>query len=165
MVGPDLKQDASLCPVRSLKLYIKGTKARRGNISQLFITNNLKGPARPAHVNTISSWVKSVVAHAYSVEENSNGPLLHRATHEIRAQAASYALYANVSIEQILKTCRWAQHSTFTHFYLREISGQQNGLLVLPPLMAAGTVVNTRRATIKGRGRKESERSSPTATR
>ncbi len=61
---------------------------------------------------------------------------------EIRAQAASYSLYSNVSVESILKQWRWTQHSTFTRFYLREVVGQQGELVVLPPVMSAGTVSN-----------------------
>ncbi len=73
----------------------------------------------------MSVWIKSVIARAYEVDKDNPGPLLFRVTHEIRAQSVSYARYANVSVEQIVKQCRWVQHSTFTNFYLREVAGQQ----------------------------------------
>ncbi len=115
-VRPDLTKDALLCPVRCVKNYIKRTENRRGALRSLLITCNIKGPVREAHPNTISAWIESVIARAYEVDKDNPGPLLFRATDEIRAQSVSYAWYANVSIEQIVKECRWAQHSTFTNF-------------------------------------------------
>jgi len=56
------------------------------------------------------------VAHTYSIEENSNDPLIHRATHEIRAQTASYALHTNTYIAPMLSSCRWSQRFEVTHF-------------------------------------------------
>ena len=154
----ELDEQSILCPVRATKWYLRRTKSIRGSIKHLFLTNNLKGLVRAIHKNTLSGWIKRVIAQAYEVEENNKGPLLNRATHEIRAQAASYSLYANVSVENILRQCRWAQHSTFTKFYLREVAGQQGELMVLPPVMSAGTVVNDRKKKKKKKKRGDEER-------
>ncbi len=61
---------------------------------------------------------------------------------KLKAQSVSYAWYANVSVEQIVKLYRWTQHSTFANFYLWEVTGQQAEMLLLPPLMSAGKVIN-----------------------
>ncbi len=154
----ELEDQSVLCPVRATKWYLRRTKSIRGSVKHLFLSNNLRGKVKAIHKNTLSGWIKRVIAQAYEVEENNKGPLLNRATHEIRAQAASYSLYANVSVENILRQCRWAQHSTFTKFYLREVAGQQGELMVLPPVMSAGTVINDRKKKKKKKKKGDEER-------
>jgi len=143
-VGPDLDKDNLLCPVRTLKIYLKRTKDIRGDIRDLLLTCNDKGPVKGAHVNTLSGWIKRVISQAYQVDNSNSGSLLHRATHEIRAQSASYAVYGNVSIDQIMRQCRWANHSTFTNFYLRDLAGRQGDMWTLPPIVSAGAVLNSK---------------------
>lgn len=142
-VGSDLEKDALLCPVRCLKEYLKRTRNKRGNVRQLFVNSDCASKtAKPVHMNTISAWIKSLVAYAYDTYTDGSGSLLNRAAHEIRAQAASYHLQINFSIEQIMEQCRWSQHTTFTNYYLRDVAGQIDGMLALPPLTAAGTIIN-----------------------
>jgi integrase len=139
--GSDLPVDNLLCPVRALNIYVNRTRKKRMNISQLLIACNLRGPARPAHKNSISNWTKNTIADAYGASTESMGSALHRSTHEIRALSASLALLRNCNIEAILKQCRWANQSTFTSFYLREARLINDNLFTIPPLMAAGEVI------------------------
>ena len=44
--------------------------------------------------------------------------------HDVRAFAASKAFYGGVSMDQILQACHWKSHNTFTFFYLKDLSGQ-----------------------------------------
>ena len=44
--------------------------------------------------------------------------------HNVRAFAASKAFYGDVSMDQILQACHWKSHNTFTSFYLKDLSGQ-----------------------------------------
>lgn len=141
-LGPDLAEENKLCPVRCLKEYLKRTKHKRGAVRSLFISNNPNKPCKGVHINSISAWMKSVISRAYDTVSNDKSALLNRSAHEIRAQAASYSLYANYSMEQIMRQCRWSQHTTFTSYYLKDVAGQLDGLLVLPPLTAAGSVIN-----------------------
>jgi len=139
MAGED--GDESLCPVRALRWYIHKTERVRGHIDQLFVTNNVRGPVRPIHKNTLSSWIKKVIADAYGATERQGGSLLHRSVHEIRAVGASYAMFGNVSIEDILAQCRWAGPSTFAKHYLRRVSGENEGFRSLLPLQVAGAML------------------------
>ncbi len=139
--------DALLCPVRCMHYYLDKTKKIRKDISTLFISCNTIGPIKGVHPNTISGWIKRVIADAYEMDKKSNGPLLSRATHEIRAQGTSYALYANTAVEDIMKQCRWAHANTFTTFYLRDVTKQMSGIHTLPPLIVSGTVLNEKNAT------------------
>jgi integrase len=131
----------SLCPVRMLNWYLHKTSARRGQHRQLFITCNRTGLVKPAHKNTLSAWIKKLIADAYQAAGSEVSSLVHRSTHEIRAVAASYAAFSNVSIEEILMECRWAQPSTFAKYYLRRVSGDSQGFKVLLPLQMAGAII------------------------
>jgi integrase len=131
----DVNTDDSLCPVRALHWYVHRSKAKRGQVGQLFITCNRKGQARGVHKNTISSWVKRTIVEAYKQEENHE--VKGRMTHEIRALSASFAFSNNINIEDILASCRWSSFSTFARHYLRDVSGMNEGACVLLPLQMA----------------------------
>ena len=146
-VGPDLaSSDGLLCPVRACREYIARTAKVRGDFRQLFLAvpRHEKGDYRPACKNTISSWVKHVVKDAYANEPDNVNPKLHRSAHEVRAISSSLCAYKNVAMDKILEQCRWASESTFSSFYLRDISGTAEGLHLLPPFQTAGSVWSTR---------------------
>lgn len=140
--GPDLKEENKLCPVRALKYYLNRTKEKRCNISKLFITCNHTGLARVANKNTLSSWIKHLVADVYQTTTDSKSSVLHRAMHEVRAVAASVAQYSNVAMEDIMAQCRWKQATTFTSCYIRDIKSVKDQLYCLPPIMAAGAILD-----------------------
>ncbi len=73
---------------------------------------------------------------------------------EIRAPGASYDLYPNTAVEDIMKQCRWAHATTFTTFYLRDVTKQMSGIHTLPPLIVTGTVLNKKNATQQRRVKK-----------
>lgn len=127
-----------LCPLRALKLYIHRSRAKRGGIKSLFITCNPKRAYKAIHVNTLSSWIKHLIADVYAIAPENTCSLLHRSTHEIRALSASMALKANVSLGGILEQCRWAQGSTFVNFYLKDMTGTCQGLSQFLPLQLVG---------------------------
>lgn len=138
-VGKDLPEDLTLCPVRALNIYLRRTESRRNGIRQLFLSCDKKPKA--AHKNTLSSWIKHTIADAYHTAPENASDLLYRSTHEIRSIAASLAMYSNVAIEDILKQCRWGAQSTFSTFYLKDVSGTCNDVSQFLPLMAAGAVL------------------------
>ena len=45
-------------------------------------------------------------------------------THNVRAFVASKAFYGGISMDQIMQACHWKSHNTFTRFYLRDLTGQ-----------------------------------------
>lgn len=52
-------------------------------------------------MNTLSSWMKHVLAEAYGMVPEDSSSVLHRSTHEIRALSTSLALFVNVGLEDI----------------------------------------------------------------
>ena len=66
----------------------------------------------------------------------------HTSTHEVRALAASLALQANFSLVNVLSAATWANPTTFTEYYLRDVSGLQGRLHVIAPCIVAGTTLH-----------------------
>ena len=136
----DDEDGRKLCPLRSYRYYKHCTEARRGEVNHLFLSCKRSKTTKPASKNTLSSWIKQVVADAYKAADEHSYPVLFRSAHEVRALGASLALYQNVSMENILSQCRWAQQSTFTSFYLRNIMGA-DGNYQITPLQVAGSIL------------------------
>ena len=133
--------DDTLCPIRMLRWYLHRTDSRRGGIRQLLLTCNNRGKVRPIHKNTLTSWVKKVIMDAYNSSSGEMSSMLHRAVHEIRAVAASFAIFGNVGLEQVLRQCRWSKSDTFARHYLRRTSAEDQGLMALLPMEMAGGVI------------------------
>jgi integrase len=142
MVGNSRHEpDRLLCPVRALRHYIKRTKQFRRKRNHLFISFQA-GRKSELHVNTISSWVKQTIKHAYETLSLEDRTMHTLSTHEIRAMAASLSIQANYNLDSILNACVWKQHTTFTDFYLRDLSHIIGRLRTLGPLVAAGALTN-----------------------
>ena len=139
-LGPGLEEEALLCPVRALRFYLDKTKPLRGDNSQLFIS--MVGDKRkPICKNTIASWVKNTVLEAYKNTPGEAAENLKISSHEVRALATSTAFYHNVAMEEVMKAARWANQSTFTTFYLRDVAEDMEGIKRLAPLNIAQSVL------------------------
>ena len=58
--------------------------------------------------------------------------------HEVRAVAASWAFFKNVSVEDIMRTWSWRNHNTFTSNYLRDMTYIQDEMRRIGPVVCAG---------------------------
>jgi hypothetical protein len=139
-LGPGLEEDALLCPVRALRWYLDRTKHLRGNKTRLFISYKA-GHKTDICLNTISSWIKETVKMAYKDCPEGTMKILKVSAHEVRALAASTAFYGNIALSEVLKAARWTNQTTFTSFYLRDVSVDLEGLSSLGPIMVAQQVV------------------------
>jgi hypothetical protein len=118
-VGCD-EEDKFMCPVRSLKHYLKRTSPFRGFRRRLFISLN-PGYEKDISKNTITRWLKSVILEAHKSVDKVT-PLSRFQTHEIRRLSTSLGLEKGVSLSHIMQTAFWRSESTFSSFYLRDIS-------------------------------------------
>ena len=57
--------------------------------------------------------------------------------HDVKAFTASNAFQGGVSFEQILSTCHWKSHNTFTQFYLKDVAWADSDLYHPDPVVAA----------------------------
>jgi hypothetical protein len=135
-------EDRMLCPVRALKAYRARTQFLRKNknLRKLFVSiqpNKMDDIKK----NTFSSWVKQLIRTTYETASEENIQVSGRTVHEIRALASSMAWRANLNLDHILQACNWKSHTTFTDFYLRDLTCVQDDLHSLGPLVAAQQVV------------------------
>ena len=121
ILDSSLSQDRSLCPVRSLRYYVDKTKDLREGKHLLFISfkSGFSGDIQRA---TISSWIKQTVILAYQESDLETQKLSRVKAHDVRSMAASLAFKGGVSLDHILGACFWKSHTTFTNFYLKDVS-------------------------------------------
>ena len=140
ILDPELTEDLSLCPVRCLKIYLDRTKDLRKGKHLLFISLK-KGFRKDIASSTISHWLKNTVKIAY---ERADGEVLQVnrvKAHDVRALSASLAFKGGIPLENILSSCFWRSHGTFTNFYLKDICWHNDKVFRLGPIVAAQHVI------------------------
>lgn len=140
-VGRDLVRDQKLCPIRSLKTYLARTQDMREGKELLFISHKREHKG-DIHRNTISGWVRKLLHFVYSNSSEETSLLAGTSTHTIRGLAASLAYRGGVDVEELLRACHWANQTTFTEFYLKDLSVVEQGTNKLGPIVAAQQVVS-----------------------
>jgi hypothetical protein len=135
------KDDKALCPVRCLKVYRKRTKEIRGERKKLLI-HFQKNRKNEIHTNTVSSWVKQLLEFCYNNPSKTALELTGTGAHEIRRFASTLVFRGCTSVEDLLKVGNWKSHSTFTDFYLKDLSWLDGkGLRSVGPFVAGQKVV------------------------
>ena len=129
--GRDSK-DRLLCPVRILKYYLEFTKGSDKN-GPLFV--KLSGEGNPKAA-TISSWLKNTIQFVYAHSEEN----VHAHAHEVRKTAASWAYFGGVSPSKIIEAGKWRTQTTFTSYYLADVTKQRDGFYRPLPCVAMGAV-------------------------
>ena len=90
----------------------------------------------------MKKWIRMAVLRAYGDLSDVNLTFLKIKAHEVRALATSWAYHNRIPSEDILQAASWLNHSTFSNFYLRSLSSQEEGLFRLGPLVSAQRVIS-----------------------
>lgn len=116
---PYFTENNSICPATTLKDYLTITKHLRiGGSQNLLLT--FKSPHKPATTQSISRWIKQVLASS-GVDTSTFS------AHSTRHASTSAAKAAGVSVDTIRKMAGWTQSSTtFAKFYHRQITDVGN---------------------------------------
>ena len=142
IVDRQFKEDRTLCPVRALRFYLDRTKDLRGSRSLLFISFK-KGHTSDIRPATLSSWLKQTILLCYKQADQQALDLVQVKANDIRAFAASKAVYGGVSVDQIMQACHWKAHNTFTNFYLKDLTwSDTDNNMYLGPVVAAQQVLD-----------------------
>ena len=129
-----------LCPVRALKHYHKVASELVPDRPRFFISNRDDHAA--INKNTLSTWLVKLIWAALRTATEGDIILSNAKVLEIRAIASSLAYQTTYSIDDVLSAASWSNHTTFTDYYLREVSGLEGKLHVLTPLVVAGTTMH-----------------------
>ena len=130
------EEDLKLCPVRALLAYDKYAKKLSKDRSFFFLS--LQAPHHPVKKQTISSWAVRLIKDVYASATDTDLRITGVKAHEIRAISTSLALQATHALSSVIATATWKSHSTFTSFYLKDMSGQQENLHTIGPCVVAG---------------------------
>ena len=132
-------EDCKLCPVRALRCYLSRSKGRRGQGSRLFVP--ILGERTFVSKNTIAAWIKSVIRSAYAFGSRDLQSTYKVSAHEVCALATSVHFNHNQSLSAVMAAASWRAHSTFSSFYLRDLSLVAGDVYSLGPIVAAQTVI------------------------
>lgn len=135
-LSSDLKEDKTLCVVRAVRKYLERTKDIRGDRERLFISFK-EGHKGDICANTVSGWIKKTIVLAYEKSTPEVQQLYRIKAHDVRGMAASWAMVKHASLDSILAACSWKSGTTFTNFYLKDMTRQQGDMLKLGPVVAA----------------------------
>ena len=130
------RDEMILCPVRAMKAYLKRTRSHRPAIKRLFITtvNHPRGIAK----NTVSFWIRQVIRRAYKDKQES---MPEAKAHELRGMSSSLLFKKNLSVSQVLRAGTWKSQTTFTSFYLQDVTFKSLDLFSLGPIVAAQEIL------------------------
>ena len=137
-VGGD-RDEPLFCPIRALCKYLFRTEQYHPGIESLFI---LMGRQKIlVSRNTISFWLRSVItlAHASALEEDCRS--LRVRAHEVRKVAMSLLFERNCTVHQVLKTGNWSAQSSFSSFYLRNVTHRHFNIFSIGPVVVAQQVM------------------------
>ena len=87
--------------------------------------------------------VKTTILLCFKQADQQSLDLVQVMAHDIRAFATSKAFYGGVSVDEIMQTCHWKAHNTFTNFYLKDLTWSDNdNNMYLGPVVAAQQVLD-----------------------
>ena len=89
--------------------------------------------------DTISRWLVSVIKSALvkATDDKHLRSLSNVTAHQVRAMATSWAAFSGAKVDEVRKAAFWRGHTTFSSFYLRDLTSQVEEISALCPLVAA----------------------------
>ena len=132
--------DMVLCPIRSLREYLRRTESSRPTCPRLFISTNTKKP-RSIVKNTISYWIRKVILSAYKTANSDQIDIVKVKAHEVRALATSLAFSRSMSLNDVMSAASWRCRTTFVSHYLRDCTHTYMDTSRLGPIVAAQQLV------------------------
>ena len=101
-----------ICPVKTLKDYIRLSNPFRKGVDKLFVLPGIRYHSGLAHQITIIRWIKNHFKAAGLGEFS---------VHSTRASASTNALLLGMSVDDIVAKVGWLSNSTFINTYMRPL--------------------------------------------
>lgn len=131
-------EERLLCPVRALRCYLQRT-ASPSRPRQLFTA--VQNQSRYMSKNALSFYLRTTIREAHEACLDSVCDLLRVRTHDIRGIATSMLMWRNCSVASILQAACWKTASVFATYYLSDVQREQDDVMSLGPVVAAGSIV------------------------
>ena len=119
---PSLPDNASLCPVASLRAYLEKTEGLRGEETKLFVS--FIRPHKAVTSSSIARWLKTILEEA-EIDTSIFG------AHSSHGASASATAKAGVTTGDILKAANWNSESVFQRFYHKSVDKAAYGRAVI----------------------------------
>ena len=136
-----LEADRTLCPVRAVKIYLYQTKDIRLGRKELFVPYK-PGAKQSIAPATISSWIQKAIRYAYQDASTEEAALGQVRAHDLRAMASSWNLHCSIPLSDILRAAQWRCHTTFTSFYMQDMSLLEEDIWRLGPIVTGQTITS-----------------------
>ena len=135
--------DHLLCPVRAIKWYLSKTRKIREEFEEPrpFFLPIKTGQKEPIRQQTISNWVKQTITLAYQLAGEGDFRLVNSRPHQLRGLSTTWNFRHSLNLQQILDAASWASHTSFTSFYLKEMTEIEGQLYKLGPLVMAQQII------------------------
>ena len=138
-LGQDLAEDRHLWRVKCLKFYLARTNPFRGR-GKGFLSFLIWRTGRQISAkNTISHH--ALLHLVYSAANKDAAVLFDRSTHASRSMAASLAFSCQMDMDEVLRKCSCYSHTTFSEFYVKDMTQVWCNFLSLDPVVAAQRVI------------------------
>ena len=98
------------------------------------------GHSQDIHRNTISGWIKKAIMTAPNIATPDTQQLYRVKAHEVRALSTSWAFLRNISLDHIMQAGTWKHHTTFTSYYLKDLTRIKGDMMCLGPLVTAQVI-------------------------
>jgi len=137
--------DLSLCPVRTLRIYLRESDKYRSEGQERLIISYMKNKLDDVKKQTISNYLKLLVQQAYSDSAKNQAVCqeYNMKSHDLRGIAASLKASKNATMGEVLASGVWASASTFLTHYVKHFSRDElSNLYSLGPFVAAEAIIN-----------------------
>lgn len=124
ITGPNDTVERLLCPVRTLRYYLKRSDEYRSSEQRLLFISYQRGINKDICKQSISNYIKEAVVMVYNeqnVKSLKNEPLKIK-PHSVRHIATSLSALKNFTMEDILKAGTWATPNVFISHYVQYFS-------------------------------------------
>ena len=135
-VGGD-PDEMLLCPVRALRRYLARTRHCRPQCRRLFVSTT--GAKKEVSKAMVSYWLRETIRRAYQSSGEEDDRRFR--AHEVRSIAPTLLFRRNLSVAQVLRAGVWRRQTTFTSFYLRDLTHRSLDTFSLGPVVAAQSIV------------------------
>ena len=125
-------KEKKLCPIRSLKWYLRKTEGMRQR-DPMVLLRCLNAPFDPPSTQTISRWLVNLIKMAYDVYPHL--PRGNIRAHSTRAMAPNWAHFKGATKHSILQAADWRRENTFIKYYARDL--KETGLFFGSAVLSA----------------------------
>jgi hypothetical protein len=136
----DDPDDKKLCPVRALRFYLERTKRYRNATSRRLFVSTI-APYSGVTTTTLSKWIKEAVKLSYAQDASDDRQHAQIRAHDLRGMATTLAFNNNATLTEVMRAASWKRHTTFSDFYLKDLTSINDGLRSLGTLSVARRVI------------------------